>query len=321
MRKKHLFGIVVSLIITSLLMLSGCSLFGGTSDGGTTTTPSGDGENGDDENGQIAEDAFKLTGDIPFSLGSDFYIHLEVKSVPDSLNPRTCSFTAIRKDQTIYTNYTYIKYKDATEYAVGNYKEYYTEERILHEGINFRKSEAELTNTSGHLYTAYAEEWNTLVPDGETMATTIEYIQAFLNGNHVADTPYTSGHFVQTGKIPSDMSTQYISDISICTPLEMYEDGTENLTFGIFTNDDENYTPEQAFSASVKKYRGTYRTETIVMNVKTWGNIVVYAEQANGSNVLKKTVSCKYSSTVSQETFEAVLDAAGYTADPVIPEE
>lgn len=320
MRKTMLLGIVVSLIITSLLMMSGCNLLGGTSVGGETTTPSDDGENVDGENGQIAEEAFKLKGDIPFSLESDFYIHLEVNSVPDSLNPRTCSFTAIRKDQTVYANYTLIKYKDATEYAAGNFKEYYTEERILHEGINFRKSKAELTNTSDHLYTAYAEEWNTLVPDGTTMTTTVKYIQDFLNGNHVADIPYASGNFVQTGKIPSNMSTEYINDISITTALEMYEDGTENITFGVFTSDDANYVPEQAFSASVKKYRGTYRTETTVMNVKTWGNIVVYAAQANGSNVLKRTVSCKYSSTVSQETFEAVLDAAGYTADPVIPE-
>ncbi|HKL74118.1 MAG TPA: hypothetical protein VJ903_04430, partial [Clostridia bacterium] len=59
-----------------------------------------------------------------------------------------------------------------------------------------------------------------------------------------------------------------------------------------------------------------------VMNVKTWGNIVVYAAQANGSPVLKRTVSCNYSATVSQETFEAVLAFSGCSVDPVvIPEE
>lgn len=320
MKRKLLSVIVFAVICMAVLSLAGCSLLSGLTSGGGTTDTSGE-NGGEGENGKISSDKYALTGDIPFSLENDFYLFLEVKSVAGALNPTYCTFTAIRTGETIYANYTFFKYA-SEDYEAKVYKEKYIEERILHEGINFRKSFAELSNTSDHLYTAYEEDWNTIVPDGTTMTTTAQYIQNFLSGNHVADAPYASGIFQSTLKrIPSLMSTQYIHDISINTAsVEMYEDGIENMTFGVFTNDDTDYTPEQAFSASVKKYRGTYFSETTIMNVKTWGNLVVFAAQANGSPVLKRTVSCNYTATVSQETFEAVLAAAGYTVDPVIPE-
>lgn len=317
--KRKLLSIII-LAVICIAVLAGCSFLGGTPDGGITPNTSGDGNgNGDGETTTNQITDIDLSGEIPFSLDNEFYLYLEVKSVAGALNPTFCTFTAIRTGETIYANYTYYKYKDATEYAALNYKEKYVEERILHEGINFRKSSAELTSGSGHLNPAYIEDWNTKVPDGTTMTTTAQYIQNFLSGNHTADAPFASGSF-QSSRIPSTMSTSYIHKISVFTDVEMYEDGTENMTFGVFANDDTGYTPEQTFSASVQKYRGTYRTETTVMNVKTWGNFVVYAAQANGSPVLKRTVSCNYTATVSQETFEAVLAAAGYTVDPVIPE-
>lgn len=316
MKRKWSSFIVFAIIVMLILSFAGCGFLSGTPEG------DGDGEgNGNDENGQVPEDSFTLTGDIPFSLESEFYLHLEAKSVAGALNPTLCTFTAIRKAESIYANYTVYKYT-TENYAANNYKEKYVEERILHEGIDFRKSFAQLTNTSDNLYTAYEEEWTTEVPQGTTMTTTSQYIQNFLNGNHVADVPYWSGIWqTNISKIPSFMSSYYIHNISLNTAsVDMYENGTENMAFGVFTNEDSNYTPEQTFSAEVKKYKGTYFSDTAIMEVKTWGNIVVYAAQANGSPVLKRTVSCKYSPTVSQETFEAVLDYLGYTVDPVIPE-
>lgn len=317
--KKKLLSIIVLLIITTLfLSLAGCSYLRGLTNGDDTPKPSGeDGGKSGDEDPKITD--VNLTGEIPFSLDNEFYLYLEVKSVAGALNPVVCSFTAIRKDETIYANYTYYKYKNATTYAADTYEEKYVEERILHEGINFRKSSAELTNSSGDLNFAYAEDW-TIAPQDTAMTTTAQYIRDFLSGNHVADAPFAHG-IVQTKRIPGYMSTYYIHKISLNTgSVEMYEDGTENMTFGVFTNDDAGYTPEQDFSAIVNKYRGTYFSETAMMNVKTWGNFVVYAAQANGSDVLKRTVSCKFTPTVSQQTFEAVLDSVGYTADPVLPE-
>lgn len=323
MKRKWSSFIVFAIIMMLILSFAGCGILGGTpEDEKTPDNLNEDDGDREGENGQISEDAFTLTGDIPFSLESEFYFHLEVKSVAGALNPTFCTFTAIRKDETIYANYTYIKYKNATEYEANNHEEKYVEERILHDGVNFRKSFAQLTNTSDHLYTAYEEEWTTEVPQGTTITTTSQYIQNFLNGNHVADVPYWSGIWqTNISKIPSLMSSYYIHNISLNTAsVDMYENGTENMNFGVFSNENSNYTPEQTFSAEVKKYKGTYYSDTTIMDVKTWGNIVVYAAQANGSPVLKRTLSCKYSPTVSQETFDAVLDYQGYTVDPVIPE-
>lgn len=290
--KKFIKTFLIALIIVPcMLVFSACNLFGGNDGSGS---------------GKIATENLKLTGEIPFSLEEDFYIQLEVKSVPNALNPTIYSFVAVKKGDAVYACYALLKYNDTSDYANEIDKECYIEERILENGINYRKSSL-LYKDGGYQYN---EDWNTKVPTGMTMTTTIEYIQNFLNGTHVADTPFNGNQPINNKpKISSAMSTSILKSISAVTSgVDMYADGTENLTFSSDEDDLPNYTPE---SKQVNKYKGVqYGSEnmTTLFNVKTWGNLVVYAEQANGSNVLKKTIRCKFSTTVSET---AVTDALG----------
>lgn len=321
--KKRIVPIIIALlIVTCTIGLSACNLFGG----GTSNPPdsTGDGTG----SGVQPETTMETSGDIPFNLDNDFYFQVEMKSTThaETLNPISATFTAIRMNDTendasyIHAVYTYYKYKNQTEYQANNHKEKYVEERVLYEGVDYRKSSAQLTNSSGNLYDKYTpEEWNTKVPAGTTMSTTIEYIRAFLNGNHIADTPYKN-EVAQTTKIPSDLSTvihnKGAGTVSGSSEFKVYNNGTESMTFARFENNGTVYN-EQANYATVTKYRGAYY-DADVANVKVWGNIVVSAVPVEGKTVMKKTISAKFSSEVTQETFDAVLANIGFV-DPVLP--
>lgn len=305
MKKRLLSIIFIAVMVVTVLSFTGCSLFGGGSgsDGGGTPNPP------DDGGGKIATENLKLTGEIPFDLEEDFYIQLDVKSVADALNPVVYSFIAVKKGDVVYACYSLLKYNDASDYANGIDKECYIEERILENGVDYRKSSL-LYKDGGYQYN---ENWNTKVSAGTTMTTTIEYIQNFLNGTHVADTPFNGNQpITNKPKISSTMSTSILKTVSAVTSgVDMYADGAENLTFASDEEDFPNYTPD---SKQVNKYKGVqYGSEdmTTLFNVKTWGNLVVYAEQANGSNVLKKTIRCKFSSTVSETAVEDALGLVG----------
>ncbi len=313
--KKHIGTILITLLIIPCLLcgLSACDFFGG------NKTPS-DKPSGDEKTPETTMD---ITGEIPFDLNDDFYFQVEMKPINNAMNPKSAIFTAIRKNDgefsSIYANYTYYVYKNIANYQAGTYKEKYVEERTLYEGINFRKSFGEERNSSDILNDLYNEDWNTEVPSGTTMTTTIKYIEDFLKGNHVADVPYNLGGAAQTKKIPSTLSTDiHQKDVGIpggSTEFYVYADGTESMTFERIDSAGTVYS-QPAYSASVTKYKGVYY-EQDVANVKVWGNIVVSATPVQGTTLLKKEISIKFSNEVTQETFEIVIDACGFT-DPVV---
>lgn len=330
MKKVLALIIVFSLTILSAFSLVGCNIFGG----GTTDPPSvidggtGNGDGSGDGDGNTAETTMEITGEIPFDLDDDFYFSVEMKPINGAMNPKSATFTAIRKNDddgsggifsSIYANYTYYVYKNFSDYQAGTYKEKYVEERTLYEGIDFRKSFEEERNSSDNLHDLYNEEWNTTVPAGTTMTTTIQYIEDFLNGNHVADTPYNLGGHAQTKKIPSALSAD-IHKKNVGIPdgrieFFVYADGTESMTFARLESTGTVYN-QPAYSAGVSKYKGV-DYEADVANVKVWGNIVVSATSVQGATLLKKEISTKFSTEVTQETFEVVMDACGFV-DPVI---
>lgn len=332
MKKSLTLIIVFALTILSVFSLASCSLLGG----GITnppTTDTGDGtekdDGSDDVNGNTAETTMEITGEIPFNLNNDFYFSIDMKPINSAMNPKSATFTAIRKNDddgnggtfsSIYANYTYYVYKNFENYLTGTYKEKYIEQRTLYEGIDFRKSFGEERDTSDDLNELYNEDWNTEVPDGTTMTTTIKYIENFLKGNHIADVPYSFGGTIQTKRIPSDLSTDiHQKDVGIpggSTDFYVYADGTEDMTFARLETASTVYN-QPAYSASVTKYKGVYY-EKDVANVKVWGNIVVSATPVQGNTpLLKKEISTKFSTEVTQETFEVVIAAFNWI-EPVI---
>lgn len=335
MKKRITTFLITLLIVTCSIGLSACDLFGG-GEKNNSSDSSGSGT----ENDIQPETSMEVTGEIPFNLENDFYFYVEMKPVPDALNPTFASFTAIRKNDdssdyySVYANYTFCKYKNYADYHSDTIKEKYVEERTLYEGIDFRKSSAVKANSSGSLVNVYyPEEWNTKVPENTTMSTTIQYIENFLNGNHTADTPYQN-ETAQTAKIPSDLSTMiHAKNVGIpelTANFEVYNDGTENMTFARFEKSATATAPatlynEQAYSADITKYRGVWNYQDNAgvwhnadySNVKVWGNIVVSATPVEGKTLMKRIISAKFSTEVTQETFEAVMEEVGFV-DPII---
>lgn len=297
--KKKIFPLllVFCLIVPCVLGLSACSLLGEESDN----------QDGGETGEITAETVMEITGEIPFNLENDFYFYVESKPNSGALNPEFYSFTAMKKDGSIYTNYTRIKYQNYASYTSGTFKDKYVEERTLFEGVNFRKS---TYSNDENTLPVYIEEWNETVPTG-TMTTTVRYIQDFLNGNHTADTPYKNG-IAQTSKIDSKLS-EYINTKNAggYQNDEIYADGTEDITFNRVeienpSNPDQYYTTV-ADTVNVKKYKGMFFDATAV-NIKVWGNIVVSATPVSGQTVYKRTISSKFSDEVPQLVFEEVLN-------------
>lgn len=315
MKKIITTFLIALLIIPCVLGFSACTLFGGNNGGGSGS-------------GNSAETTMDITGDIPFNLENDFYFSVEMKPINNAMNPKSATFTAIRINNddgnggtvsSIYANYTYYVYKNFSNYQSGIYKEKYVEERTLYEGVNFRKSLAEKTNASDSLYSVYTpEEWNTKVPANTTMSTTIMYIQNFINGNHTADIPFQN-EVAQTTLIPSLLSTEiHKKDVGIpsgSTEFYVYSNGTESMTFDRFENASTVYN-EEKYSANITKYKDVFY-ENVVANVKVWGNIVVFSTPVQGQTLLKRTISTKFSTEITQETFEAIITDCGFT-DPVL---
>jgi len=315
---KKIFTLLLAFcfIVPCVFGLSACSLFGG-------ENASADASAVDESlgGGTAKETVMEITGEIPFNLESDFYFYVESKPNSGALNPEFYSFTAMRKDGTIYANYTRIKYKNYANYTSGTFKDKYVEERLLHEGVNFRKS---TYSNDENTYPVYEEEWNTTVPAGTTMTTTVQYIQNLLNGNHTADTPYRNGT-AQTSKIDSKLG-QYIrtKNAGGYQNEEIYLDGTENITFNRVeianpSNPDQYYLTG-ADTANVTKYKGQFGN-AVAVNIKVWGNIVVSATPVSGQTVYKRIISSKFSDEVPQLVFEAVLDEIypnGTWVDPIV---
>ncbi len=324
MKKSLTLIMVFALTILSIFLLAGCSLLEGLIP--DSQTPEQEGKN--EEGGAKAETTMEITGEIPFDLNNDFYFQVEMKPTTDALNPKSATFTAVRINyddgnggtaSSIYANYTYYVYKNYEDYQSKTVKEKYVEERTLFEGIDFRKSFGEERNTSDNLNDIYNEDWNTVVPEGTTMTTTIKYIEDFLKGNHVADVPYNFGGHEQSKRIPSALSTDiHKKDVGIpsgSTEFYVYADGTENMTFARLETAGTVYS-QPVYSASVSKYKDVYYGNDVA-NVKVWGNIVVSATPIQGTSLLKKEISTKFSTEVTQETFEVVIAAFSWI-EPVI---
>jgi hypothetical protein len=293
--------LVALLIIPCVLGLSACSLFSG----GDENT------DGDGTGGATKETIMEITGDIPFSLGNDFYFYVESKPIVGALNPEFYSFTAMRLGTSIYSNYTYIKYQNYANYTSDTFKDKYIEERTMIEGegiVDYRRSSY---SNDANTLPVYEETWNTTVPNGTTMTTTIQYIQNFLNGNHTADTPYKNG-VAQTSKIDSKLSNYiHTKNAGGYQNNEIYADGTENITFDRVEIENPNldfYYQTDADTANVTKYKGnsTY-FESSVVNIKVWGNIVVSATPVSGQTVYKRIISSKFSDEVPQQVFETIF--------------
>lgn len=308
--------LTVALILMLAVSLSACSLFGGSTNSGTDNNGNTIDEGKSDT--PIAETEMNLTGDIPFSLENDFYISFEMKSEESSSTNYTAWFTAIRKDNIIYSSYEYDNYATRTDMDNWNPLSFNIEERLLYNGVNYRKS----TYSAGAENSAnYSEAWNTKVSIGVTMKTTVEYITAFLGGNHSSDTPYKNNQPINTNRIASWLSKRISrKDAGQMASTAVYADGTESINLPSFFNEEDPSCPSLVnFPITVTKYKKmaidlNTGADTKAMEVKTWGNLVVGANPVNGKTLLSYSITAKYaaSATVTQAYFDTVKGYCGF---------
>lgn len=322
MKRKVCTFILISLLITALLLsLTACNLFGGSGNNGSGNDNGGN-NNGDDEVSDGSEDGLSiqetvmtLSGELPFSLASDFYVAFEMNSEDSSAKQYSAWFIAVRKNDTVYSYYEYDAYATVADKQNYNSSAINVEERLLYNGTNYRKSYFFAGDDNTRNYT---EDWNTTVPNGTTMLTTLEYISDFLCGKHTADTPFKGAAQISADKINSYLSNRISrKDAGQSVGVKIFAEGTETVNLCSFYNPEDPTCPLATYlPVTVTKYKGMSTdadtgNEYKVMEVKVWGNLVVSAAPVDNYTRLGYNVSSKYSDTVSAETFTSIINYLG----------